>query len=166
MTRNRIIALVASCLLTLTAAAAAPAQASDRNFTAALSAAEEVADPAVESNARGQIKLQLSADGTALDYRLIVANIENVTQAHLHNAPAGQNGDVVAWLYPAGPPAQLIPGRSDGVLATGTISAENLVGPMAGRPLSDLVDEIRAGRVYANVHTSQYPAGEVRGQLR
>lgn len=164
---RRAAAVVAGLLLTALSLTAAPLghadSPPDRNFGAALSGAEEV--PPTDTAARGQITLQLSTDGSALDYRLIVANIENVTQAHLHRAPAGTNGGVVAWLYPSGPPAQLIPGRSDGVLATGTITDADLVGPLAGASLSDLVDAIEAGNIYANVHTSQFPGGEIRGQL-
>jgi hypothetical protein len=165
---RRAVALLAGFLVALGGVAAAPAAQAQppeqRNFVAPLSGAEEV--PAVDTDARGQTKLKLSADGTELSYRLIVANIENVTQAHLHQAPAGVNGPVVAWLYPDGPPPQLIPGRTDGVLATGVITADDLVGQMAGEPLSTLVEAIRDGDIYTNVHTSQFPAGEVRGQLR
>jgi hypothetical protein len=52
------------------------------------------------------------------------------------------------------------------VLATGTITAADLVGPLAGQPLSALVDAMEAGETYVNVHTSQFPAGEIRGQIR
>ena len=135
-------------------------------WTASLSGAEEVATVPVETAARGQAVLQLSRDGSALRYRLIVANIENVTQAHIHMAPRGANGGVVAWLYPHGPPAQLIPGRSSGILATGTITSASLVGPLAGQPLGSLVDAIDDGNAYVNVHTAQYPAGEIRGQVK
>jgi hypothetical protein len=109
--------------------------------------------------------VKVSADGKSLSYKLIVANIENVLQAHIHVAPAGENGPVVAFLYPSGPPPVLIPGRSDGVLASGTITAANLVGPLAGESLDVLVDEIREGNTYVNVHTTQFPGGEIRGQL-
>jgi hypothetical protein len=71
----------------------------------------------------------------------------------------------VAWLYPSGPPAQLIPGRSNGVLAEGVITADNLVNALAGQPLEALLEAIRAGNAYVNVHTSQFPPGEVRGQI-
>ena len=125
---------------------------------------EEV--PARDTRAQGQAVFRLSADGETLSYRLIVANIENVMMAHIHLAPAGQNGGVVVWLYPDGPPAQLIPGRTQGVLAEGEITAGDLVGALAGMSLDDLVDEIRAGRAYVNVHTTQFPGGEIRGQLR
>jgi hypothetical protein len=56
-----------------------------------------------------------------------VANIENVVAAHIHLAPAGVNGPVVAFLFSGAPS-----GRSNGVLAEGTITAANLVGPLAG----------------------------------
>lgn len=68
-------------------------------------------------------------------------------------------------------------GRTDGVLATGTITAADLVGPLAGQPLSALIDAINAGNTYVNVHTNDgaaptntgpgdFPRGEVRGQVR
>jgi hypothetical protein len=56
-----------------------------------------------------------------------VANIENVTMAHIHVAPAGVNGPVVVWLYPEGPPPVTIPGRFSGVLATDTITDEDVI---------------------------------------
>ena len=115
--------------------------------------------------AQAQANLKLSADGASLSYKLNVANIENVTQAHIHMAPPGANGAIVAWLYPSAPPAQLIPGRSSGTLGEGTLTAASLVGPLAGRPLSALLDAIASGNAYVNVHTSQFPPGEIRGPV-
>ncbi|OGD44427.1 CHRD domain protein [Candidatus Bathyarchaeota archaeon RBG_16_57_9] len=122
--------------------------------------------PPAATLAQGQAVFQLSKDGTMLHYTLIASNIENILQSHIHLAPAGVNGPVVVWLYPSSPPAVLIPGRFSGVLAEGTITADDLVGPLAGQPLSSLIDEITAGNAYVNVHTSQYPGGEIRGQIR
>jgi hypothetical protein len=133
------------------------------NFRAHLSGGQEV--PENDSRATGQAVFQLSKDGTELSYKVIVANIENVTMAHIHLAPAGVNGPVVAWLYPSSPPAQLIPGKTNGILAEGTITSANLVGMLAGQPLSALVEAIKEGRTYVNVHTLQYPPGEIRGQI-
>jgi hypothetical protein len=133
-----------------------------RNFVAPLSGDQEV--PAADTRARGNTTFQLREDG--LHYRLIVANIQNVSMAHIHLAPAGVNGPVAVWLYPSAPPPQLIEGRFSGVLATGVITAENLVGPLAGASLGDLLDLMRAGGTYVNVHTSQFPGGEIRGQIR
>lgn len=136
----------------------------EKNFRAHLNGRQEV--PAVETRAQGQIKLQVDSDGESIRFKLIVANIEDVRMAHLHMAPAGQNGGVVVWLYPAGPPPQLIPGRFQGVLAEGEITEADLVGALAGQPLTALIDAMAAGNVYANVHTVANPGGEVRGQVR
>lgn len=150
----------------LAAAAALPVSAlgQGKNFVAPLSGDEEV--PAVETQARGLAKFQLSADGSELEYRLIAANIEDVLMAHIHLAPAGENGGVVAWLYPDSPPPQLIEGRFDGVLATGTITSDDLVGSLAGQTLDDLLAEMEDGGAYVNVHTTDNPGGEIRGQIR
>jgi hypothetical protein len=133
------------------------------NFGTHLSNREEV--PANTSRAQGQAVFTLSADGLSLAYTLIVANIVDVTQSHIHMAPAGANGGIVAWLYPSAPPLQLIPGRSQGILGQGVITAANLVGALAGQTLQDLLDAIAAGNTYVNVHTVQLPPGEIRGQI-
>jgi hypothetical protein len=137
---------------------------STRNFRAHLTGGQEV--PPAETLAQGQAVFQLSKDGTMLHYKLIASNIENVLQSHIHLASPGVNGPVVAWLYPSSPPPLLIPGRFNGVLAEGTITADDLAGPLAGEPLSSLVEAIMAGNTYVNVHTSQYLGGEIRGQIR
>lgn len=157
-----LIVLVIILAVGASAAAASP----KRTFVAPLSGAEEVADPEVETLARGQAVFQLSMDGEELSYRLIVANLENVTMAHIHYGPAGTNGPVVAWLYPSAPPPELIEGRFSGVLAEGTITEDDLVGPLEGLSMSDLMHHIRMGHAYVNVHTLQFPAGEIRGQIR
>ncbi|MGH7507987.1 MAG: CHRD domain-containing protein [Gemmatimonadales bacterium] len=133
------------------------------NLRTHMSGAEET--PPRDTRAQGQAIFRLSKDGSELRYKVLVANIQNVTQAHLHLGPVGTAGDIVLWLYPAAPPAQLIPGRSQGVLSRGVATAANLVGPLAGQPLSALLEASQAGNVYANVHTSQFPPGEIRGQL-
>lgn len=157
--RLTVIATVVALVASMGAATAAP-----ENFRAHLSGDEEV--PAVDTRAQGQAILQVADGGEAIDYRLNVANIENVRMAHLHQAPAGQNGGIVVWLYPDGPPPEQIDGRTQGTLATGTITADDLVGDLSGEDLDDLVEAMRAGDIYVNVHTEQHGAGEVRGQVR
>ena len=137
-----------------------------KNFGTHLNGAEETTPGATEATqGQGQATFKLSDDGKSISYKLNVANIENVTQAHIHNAAAGSNGGIVVWLDPSAPPAQLSPGRSDGTLNEGTITKANLVGTMAGKELSVLLAEIVAGRTYVNVHTTQFPPGEIRGQI-
>src|SRR2546427_6243887 len=143
-----------------------------QNFVAHLTGASEV--PAHATRAVGEVKFQLSPDGTQLDYRLISSNIQNVIASHIHLAPAGVNGPITVFLFGTVPPGG---GRTDGVLAHGTITAANLIGPPAGHPLSDLIAAMQAETTYVNVHPNDgvaptntgpgdFPGGESRGQLR
>jgi hypothetical protein len=146
-------------------------EAVNRNFRTHLSGDEEV--PVRITNAQGQAIFKLSDDGTELSYKLIVANIDNVVQAHIHLAQPGVNGNIVVFLYGLVPPAG---GRTDGVLAEGTITSANLINDLAGQPLSALVAQMEAGNAYVNVHTNDgvapantgpgdFPSGEIRGQI-
>ncbi len=134
------------------------------NFRAHLSGDQEV--PANDSKAQGQAIFQLSKDGTELSYKLIVANLENLHMAHIHLAPAGSNGGVVVWLYPSAPPAMMLPGTTNGVLAEGVIKAGDLRGALLNQSLSALIDAMSEGNTYVNVHTMPlFPGGEIRGQI-
>jgi hypothetical protein len=151
------------------------------NFGTPLSSGEEVMPAGVvnESTARGNAIFQLNEAGTELSYKLIVANIDNAFMAHIHRAPAGVNGPIVLWLYPSTTPNVQNPpggGRLDGVIVEGTITAANLVGQLAGQPLSALLADLRTGNAYVNVHTNDgiaptntgpgdFPGGEIRGQV-
>jgi hypothetical protein len=141
------------------------------NFGTHLSGSQEV--PGTDSRATGQAVFQMNADGTALTYSLNVANIQNVTQAHIHCGAAGSNGPVALWLYPSAPPAELIPGRTQGPLGAGTATdgdvvtvAASAVCPGGVASLDELAGKLRTGGAYVNVHTTQFPPGEIRGQIR
>jgi len=146
-------------------------EAVNRNSRTHLSGDEEV--PVRITNAQGQAIFKLSDDGTELSYKLIVANIDNVVQAHIHLGQPGVNGNIVVFLYGLVPPGG---GRTDGVLAEGTITSANLINDLAGQPLSVLVAQMEAGNAYVNVHTNDgvapintgpgdFPGGEIRGQI-
>ena len=92
-------------------------------------------------------------------------NLENADRVHIHLAPAGVNGPVVAWLYPGGPPASLLEGKTNGMLASGVITEENLLGPLAGESFEALISAMEGGAAYVNVHTTKNPGGEIRGQI-
>ncbi|MGH7638243.1 MAG: CHRD domain-containing protein [Gemmatimonadaceae bacterium] len=121
--------------------------------------------PPKPTQAQGQLNLTLQEDGSVA-YKLIAANIVDVTQAHIHMAPPGVAGPPIVWLYPSAPPARLIEGRSHGVLAEGVITDANVVGPLSAQGVAGLIATIQAGNAYANVHTVAFPPGEIRGQVR
>lgn len=136
-----------------------------KNYVAVLSGGEEV--PANDSRSRGNARFQLSPDGLSLTYQLNVANLDDLHMAHIHRNVVGQNGGIVVWLYPeSGPPPETIPGRTSGVLASGVITAANLVNSLAGAPLSELLRLMNVDSTYVNVHTLELPAGEIRGQIK
>ncbi len=137
---------------------------SSNNFRAHLNGKSQV--PPVKTKAEGEAVFNLSKDGDSIHYKITVANIENVTMAHIHEGAIGANGPVVVWLYPSAPPPKLIPGKTNGVLADGTITSASLTGPLAGKSITDLLNDIKTGKAYVNVHTSQYPGGEIRGQIK
>lgn len=72
----------------------------------------------------------------------------------------GVNGPVVAFLF--GPVSGGV--DADGVLAQGALT--NVTNPACGETLSDLVQSMRDGNTYVNVHTLTNPPGEIRGQIR
>lgn len=139
-------------------------------FRADLDASQEV--PTNTSQATAQVVVTLDQKAQSLTYRLDVQNIRNVTQAHFHCcAPAGANGGVVLFLFG---PVAINGGPSGGSIASGTKTSADLIGGMAGKTLQDLVDQIKLGNVYANVHTGDgtptrgpgnLPAGEIRAQV-
>ena len=167
-----------SVLISLVAAAAClalPAQAADGVFTAVMDGAQCLPDP-INTPATGTVELRLSADGKKLDYKITLNKLSNPSQADLHVGAATQNGQAVVKLWPLGSAAARR-GEVTGVLAEGSFDASDFIGPMTGTPMSDLLEEIRAGNTYVNVHTydgvdppysgpGDYRVGEIRGQLK
>ncbi len=140
-----------------------------RHFRARLVGDEQV-PVAVETQARGHAHFSLSQDGTELKVQVVVSEIEGVIGAHIHMAPAGANGPIVASFIPdtAGflnGPFVSEPINKQGVLVHGTITADDLLGPFAGQHFKALVDAMRNGHTYLNVHTTEHRGGEIRGQI-
>jgi len=134
--------------------------AGERSFKAKLSGSEIV--PSVKTMAKGEAVFQLSKDGNELTYKLTVADIENVTAAHIHDGKVGKSGPPIVSLY-AGPKKE---GKFSGTLSEGTITAKDLMGQLKGKLFSHFIDMIEDGHAYVNVHTDKYPGGEIRGQIR
>jgi glucose/arabinose dehydrogenase len=121
----------------------------------------------VVSEAIGRTILRINPDANSISYQLEVLDLANITQAHIHIAAVpGGNGSPAVWLYPAAPPAVLIPGIYNGILGQGTFTQAGFVGPLAGKTFADLLIAIQENRAYVNIHTQQFPAGEIRGQLK
>lgn len=141
--------------------AAADTHFPQATFDTQLSGDNEV--PAIASDGSGYASVTLSEDESSLDYRLYVSGLDDIVQAHIHIGAAGENGPVVAFLFgPADPPVAMV----EGLLAEGTITEADLVAaPGYDATMAQLVEMIRSGDAYVNVHTTANPNGEIRGQL-
>jgi hypothetical protein len=128
-------------------------------FVATLTGGESV--PAITTDAQGKAAFRLSKDGKSLRYRVMVKNIEGVTAAHIHTGKIGQNGPPIALIKIAASK----PGKFSGVLAKDVITEKELMTSYKGKTVKDLIDAIKSGDTYVNVHTKKYPDGEIRGQL-
>lgn len=168
--RNVLISLVAAA-----ACFAFPAQAADSVFTATMDGAQCLPD-AIKTTATGIVELRVSADGKRINYKITLDKLTNPSQADLHIGAASQNGQVAVKLWPLGN-ATAKRGEFTGVLVEGSFDAGDFVGPMTGSTMAELIEEIRAGNTYINVHTydgmdppysgpGDYRAGEIRGQLK
>jgi hypothetical protein len=165
-------------LISLAAAAACfavTAQAADTVFKADMDGAQCLPEP-IKTPATGTVELRISADGKMIEYKVSVSKLLNPSQVDLHFGGPTQNGAAVVKLWPTGS-ATAKRGEFDGVLAEGSFDAGDFLGAMAGSPMADLVEEIRAGNAYVNVHSydgvdppysgpGDYRVGEIRGQLK
>ncbi|MBN2548900.1 MAG: CHRD domain-containing protein [Anaerolineales bacterium] len=124
----------------------------------------------VDTQAQGQAFFQVLDDGMGVSYKVNVANLENITMAHIHLLPASGtgNGSIIVWLYPSAPPAVLIPGTTNGTLVEGVFTNANVVLDYNGdsvKDLKDVVEAIEAGDTYVNIHTQANPGGEIHGPV-
>jgi hypothetical protein len=128
----------------------------DVGFRAKLAPQQEIQSELVASNGIGKARL-ISVGAQLLRVQVGFESLTSpVTGAHLHLAPEGSNGPIVLSLTPG------ISGNTIHFSSNGS----DLGGPLAGQGLLALVNELAAGNVYVNVHTSQFPSGEIRGQVR
>jgi hypothetical protein len=161
-------ALVVAALAVASIALASGLHHGHGRFGARLSGFNEV--PPILSN--GKASVRVTINGTSLTYQLTLSGTfsSNITQSHLHFGQQGVNGAVFLFLCtnlgngPAGTPA-----CPQGGTVTRTVSAADFLGVPAQNihagSFDDVVRIIRSGDAYANVHTVNFPAGEIRGQV-
>jgi CHRD domain-containing protein len=133
---------------------------------------------AVSTNASGRFKARIDEDAQTIHYELNYANLQgNVTQAHIHFGQQHTVGGIVVWLCetdaaqhpvvalrrpvtPQCPPSGTV---------TGVIGPEKVIDVpgqgIAPGEFAELLRAIRAGATYANVHSSVFAPGEIRGQI-
>lgn len=161
-----IAAMVAAAIVTGTASAA-----DVEHFHAVFSGFSEI--PAVLSEGHGTLDLRLDRSAKTLTYTLTFSNLSApVTQSHIHLGKVHVAGGVMVFFCtnlnngPAGTPAC----PAGGGTVTGTITAASVVGPTAQNVTAGdfdaLEDALETNTAYANIHTTAFPAGEIRGEVR
>jgi hypothetical protein len=170
--RLQLTALVA-VVAVLGVVGAALATGGGRNISERLMGFQEV--PAVSTGASGKFDAQIGRFNDEIRFRLSYRDLEGaVTQAHIHLGQERVAGGISVWLCgnPSAtviPPAGTQPCPPSPATITGTIEPDDVVGP-TGQGIDpgefdELLDAIDAGVTYANVHSTRFPAGEIRGQL-
>ncbi|MBY4678433.1 CHRD domain-containing protein [Marinobacterium arenosum] len=132
------------------------------NFRVDLSGAQEV--PPVETAATGSGHFHVNQQRSEIRFDLEIVDgigILGVAGAHLHCAPAGENGPVVAFLAGMNPPS----GFDGRLRIRATLTEASILDPSCGATIAELVEAMQQGEVYINVHSLANPAGEVRGQF-
>jgi hypothetical protein len=141
-------------------------------FTAHLSGFDEV-PLAINSPGTGKLRLKADKHAGTLEYELTYSGLTSpATQAHIHFGKRGVTGGVIVYFCsnlgnaPAGTPAC----PENGGTVSGTITSAGVIGaqPQNVKPgdFEALLAALFSKTSYANVHTTNFPAGEIRGEIR
>jgi len=171
------VAIALSLLAFVAVSTVALAQGGFKRISEFLVGYNEV--PAVSTGATGQFNARISNDESHIDWELSYADLEGaVQQAHLHIGNVGVNGGISVFLCtnlgngPAGTqPCPPSPATISGTIMAADVSP-NIPATAAARTqglntgeIDELIRAIRAGAIYANVHSTMWTGGEIRSQL-
>ena len=122
------------------------ALAAPMSFTVALNGEQQV--PKVQTAGTGTADLTYDPSTRVVTWSITYSGLSSaVTMAHFHGpAGPGKNAPVLVWLTKRGSPV------TSPITGKATLSAAQ-------------AQEFMAGDWYINLHTSDHPAGEIRGQV-
>ena len=170
---TRVKLAIGAALVGALAVGAVAAATGGDNVREKLTGYQEV--PALSTPGSGEFRAFVSRSGEKIRYRLTYGRLESdATQAHIHFENATNNGGIVAFLCtnlgnaPAGTDPPACPpggGTVSGTLTPADVSAGAAAQGIAAGEFSELVDAIKAGATYVNVHSADRPGGEIRAQL-
>jgi hypothetical protein len=171
--------LLASATLMSAAFMLLGANASATEFTAKFSGFQEVGalnneTGAIFSAGKATVDLDLNRHARTITFKLTYSGLSAaVTQAHIHFGKNHVPGGIMVWfcgsLTNPGPTGTQTCPTSSGTV-TGTITGANVVGPTAQNitvgDFDALVAALDSDTAYGNIHTANFKAGEIRGQIR
>lgn len=128
--------------------------------------------PPNNTNALGYVGLKFQDDRTRLVYIVNAEHIGKITAVNLYQTDKEQNGTLVLDLLHS--PRELmkgvdkvvektLEGKTKGTISIGGATSDDLQGQLKGKSLSDLHELIVNGSIYVNIHTKDFPNGEIRG---
>jgi CHRD domain len=134
---------------------------------------------AILTNGTGTLRLDLDRKTNMATFTLSYSDVGvtlpktgTVTQAHIHFGKRHVAGGVMVFFCsnlgtgPAGTPT-CPPGPSGTV--SGTFTPASVVGPATQNvnagDFNALIEALTSNTAYANLHTTGFPAGEIRGQI-
>ena len=148
-------------------------------FSANLSTFNEV--PPKANGAHGTFRARLSEDGTTLNWTFTWTGLTGPPLfAHIHFGLKGANYPVMTFFcggpkgIPAIPQKPDCPQSTSGSITGTTTAADIIALNTAGATTDQALDQhdfagflraLRAGSAYANMHTTRFPGGEIRGQV-
>jgi CHRD domain len=151
MKRPLVIVAMVIAVLSL----AGTAYANDLKFTAELTGAQERPTP-VQTEGEGEAKFE--SDGTSVAFELKWKDLSSPAfAAHIHCGGPEETGPVGVTLF-AG-----VMG-SDGEVQ-GSFAAPDPGNACGWEDLADVLGAMATGGAYVNVHSTQFPGGEIRGHV-
>ncbi len=165
------IGLILPLLVLATILVGLPATALGRedttNFSARLLGINET--PSINTDGTASLRLKLNTAASTIDFTLTYQNLSGApSAAHIHFAQERVAGGVMVFFCGGGGQAACPPTTSGTI--KGTIAAANVQSlPAQGINAGDMaavMRAIRAGASYGNMHTTNFPGGEIRGQIR
>lgn len=171
-TRLTLITLAAAAAAAVLAPAATARGDRPERLESRLRGYNEV--PAVSTAATGTFRATIAADGQSISYELSYSGLEgDVRQAHIHFGQHSVNGGIMVWLCQSSvnvDPTGLSPTCPQSGTVSGLIQAANVLGPagqgVAANEFAEMLKALRGGVSYVNVHSSKFPGGEIRGQVK
>lgn len=171
---HRIMLVVASAALTLWSISVAKAE----QFTTKFSGFEEIGPlgagetGAIFSPGQATLDLTLDRQSQALAFTLTYSGLTSVTQAHIHFGKRHVAGGIMVFFCSnlPSPPAGTQSCPTSAGTVSGTITAASVIAVpgqnITAGDFDALTQALLSNTAYGNIHTSKFPAGEIRGQIR
>jgi hypothetical protein len=172
MLGGSLVVAIAIAVLAVTVFAGAGGAGGNKSYVKAdpLTGYQEATPAGVSSTATGTFEATIDEDSSTITFTETYTGLSGPALfSHIHFGNRYDSGGVSAFLCGGGSKPPCPPGTTDQATVTGTITAADVIGPAAQGigpgDFAKLVDALRSGVAYANVHSPKFPAGEIRGQI-